>query len=79
MLDLLARRAAGGPVPVLASVASWNPASHDLQDWLAARLLIDHPALADSPPDGTTESTQAAALLGRPPLAAGRRGKPNHG
>ena len=26
VLDLLARRASGGPVPILASVASWNPA-----------------------------------------------------
>ena len=63
VLDLLARRAAGGPVPFLASVASWNPAEQDLRDWLAAQLLIDHPALAGPPPAGMTESTQAAALL----------------
>ena len=63
VLDLLARRASGGPVPFLASVASWNPAAQDLRDWLAAQLLIDHPALADPPPAGRTEPTQAAALL----------------
>ena len=63
VLDLLARRGAGGPVPFLASVASWDPSAQDLRDWLAARLVIDHPALADPPPADMTESTQAAALL----------------
>ena len=63
VLDLLARRAEGGPVPFLASAASWNPVYQDLRDWLTAQLLIDHPALAGSPPVGRTESTRAAALL----------------
>ena len=63
VLDLLAQRVDGGSVPVLASAASWNPAEQDLRGWLTARLLIDHPALADPPPDGVTESTQAEALL----------------
>jgi hypothetical protein len=62
VLDLLVRRAKGGPVPILASVASWDPASQPLRDWLAARLLIDHPALADPPADRTAP-TQAEALL----------------
>jgi hypothetical protein len=64
VLDLLARRAAGGPVPVLVSVASWNPADRgqDLRAWLGAQLMIDHPALAAAPPGGD-EPTQAAALL----------------
>jgi NACHT domain len=63
VLDLLARRAEGGPVPILASVASWNPAGQDLRSWLSERLQIDHPALASPPPTGTDEPTQAAALL----------------
>ena len=63
VLDLLARRAEGGPVPILAPVASWNPAEQDLRDWLGARLLIDYPALAGPPPTDRTESTRAAALL----------------
>jgi hypothetical protein len=63
VLDLLARRAVGGPVPYLASVASWNPNGQDLRGWLAARLAIDYPALAAAPPVGMTEPTQAAALL----------------
>ncbi|MGD0069081.1 MAG: hypothetical protein ABSB76_37335, partial [Streptosporangiaceae bacterium] len=49
VLDLLARRPAGGPVPVLTSIASWDPAKEGLRDWLAAQLLIDHPALAGPP------------------------------
>jgi hypothetical protein len=63
VLDLLARRDPSGPVPFLASVASWDPSGEDLRGWLAARLVIDHPALADPPPANVTESTQAAALL----------------
>jgi hypothetical protein len=60
--DLLARRAAGGPVPFLTSIASWNPVEQDLRDWLAAQLLIDHPALA-GPPADRAEPIRAAALL----------------
>jgi hypothetical protein len=63
VLDLLARRAAGDPVPFLVSIATWNPAEQDLRDWLGARLLIDYPALGSPPPVGGTEPTQAAALL----------------
>ena len=63
VLDLLTRRAGGGPVPILASLASWNPADQNLHGWLGATLITDHPALADPPPDGMQEPTQAAALL----------------
>jgi NACHT domain len=63
VLDLLASRAEGGPVPILASVAAWDPAAQDLRSWLSAQLVIDHPALASPPPTGRKEPTQAAALL----------------
>jgi len=63
VLDLLARRSVGGPVPILASIASWNPAEQDLRRWLIAQLMIDHPALAAPPPVGMDESTRAGALL----------------
>jgi hypothetical protein len=63
VLALLARRAPGGPVPFLAPVASWVPSREDLRSWLAARLVIDYPALAAPPPAGGPEPTQAAALL----------------
>ena len=63
VLDLLAARAAGGPVPVLAPVASWDPSGQDLRDWLGARLITDYPALAGPPPAGAAGPTRAAALL----------------
>jgi NACHT domain-containing protein len=63
VLDLLARRTKGGPVPFLASIASWNSAEEDLHDWLGAQLLIDHPVLASPRAEGMTDSTGAAALL----------------
>jgi hypothetical protein len=63
VLDLLGRRAGGGPVPVLASAASWDPVHQDLRSWLVVQLLTDYPALARRPPTGTEEATQAAALL----------------
>jgi hypothetical protein len=63
VLDLLARRASGGPVPILASVASWDPASQDLPGWLGTQLVVDYPALASAPPAGREEPTQADALL----------------
>jgi predicted NACHT family NTPase len=62
VLDLLGRRTSGGPVPFLASLASWDPTRQDLRDWLAAQLISDHPVLAGPPPVGT-ERNQAAALL----------------
>lgn len=63
VLDLLAHRARGAPVPFLASIASWNPEKQDLQTWLVAQLLTDHSALASSPPADRTEPSYAAALL----------------
>ncbi|WP_250038079.1 NACHT domain-containing protein [Paractinoplanes maris] len=46
-LDLLARRTAGDPVPVLLSVATWNP-SEPLDEWIAARLATEHRELASA-------------------------------
>jgi NACHT domain len=51
-LDLLSGRTEGDPVPVLASLASWNPHEQDLIKWLAAQLAIDHPMLAGPAPKG---------------------------
>ena len=62
VLDLLARRAEGDPVPFLTSIASWNAREQDLRGWLVSQLVIDDPALA-SPPVHRAEPTQAAALL----------------
>ncbi len=63
VLDLLAAREAGGPVPVLFPVASWDPSGQDLAGWLANRLIIDYPALAGPTPAGAAGPTRAAALL----------------
>jgi hypothetical protein len=62
VLDLLASRTSGAPVPVLASLASWNPSERDLHDWLADQLAIDHPALAAAPRD-TGRRGRLAALF----------------
>jgi NACHT domain-containing protein len=63
VLDLLTARPDGGPVPVLAPLASWDPSAQDLVGWLTTRLIIDYPALAGPPPAGADGPTQAAALL----------------
>jgi Pentapeptide repeats (8 copies)/NACHT domain len=63
ILDLLVRRLDGSPVPLLVSIASWNPVKQDLRDWLGTQLTSAHPALASAPPLGVVERTQAAALL----------------
>ena len=64
VLDLLARRAAGGPVPVLASVASWDPSGQDLQGWLScpAHHRLPGPGRGRRRPVAAG-STAAAALL----------------
>ncbi|WP_241841508.1 NACHT domain-containing protein [Pseudofrankia sp. BMG5.36] len=64
VLDLLAdgRRAAGGPVPVLVSLASWNPTTQTLHDWLSQRLTADYPSLA-APAPGDVGTSRAQALL----------------
>ena len=63
VLDLLARRAPGGPVPILASVASWNPVEPGSAELAGGPADIDHPALAGSSAERQAEPTQAAALL----------------
>ncbi|WP_052411431.1 NACHT domain-containing protein [Streptomyces sp. NRRL S-118] len=47
LLALIERRAAGGAVPVLFPLASWNPARQPLDDWMAERLARDYTGLGD--------------------------------
>ncbi|MFD3604879.1 NACHT domain-containing protein [Streptomyces sp. NPDC058656] len=47
--DLIARRAAGDPVPVLFSLASWDP-HQPLKTWMAGQLRRTHPGLATAAP-----------------------------
>ncbi|WP_033440491.1 helix-turn-helix domain-containing protein [Saccharothrix sp. NRRL B-16314] len=60
VLDLLAAREPADPVPVIFGLGSWNPERTGLRDWLAERLVRDHPGLAAPGPGG---STLAAALV----------------
>lgn len=64
VLGLLAegRRASGGPVPVLVTLASWNPREQTLYQWLEQRLAADYPGLAEPAPGGIGGS-RARALL----------------
>lgn len=63
VLDLLKNREDTDPVPVLVSLASWNPAEQDLGEWLADSLARDHPALASPTPPISGETTQAELLV----------------
>ncbi len=63
LLDLLARRTPGSPVPVLVPLAAWNPVDDDLATWLARRLTLDHPGLAAPAPPEAGATSRARALL----------------
>jgi hypothetical protein len=63
VLDLLTARMSGAPVPVLASLASWNPKVTDLNGWLATQLAIDYPMLTAPAPPGADGDTRIDALL----------------
>ncbi len=45
ILDLLDHRDPRGPVPVLFSLNDWNPTTTGLREWMANRLVRDHPFL----------------------------------
>ncbi|MDH6136701.1 transcriptional regulator with XRE-family HTH domain [Kitasatospora sp. MAA4] len=60
VLDYLATRSGGEPVPVVFSIGSWDPTVTALRDWLIDRLLRDHPNLAARAPG---RLTLAAALV----------------
>ncbi|HWO61466.1 MAG TPA: NACHT domain-containing protein, partial [Umezawaea sp.] len=62
VLDRLAARQPGERVPVVLPLASWNPVRQNLSDWVASRLILEHPALAARTISG---STAAAELVSR--------------
>lgn len=59
---MLETRASGGPVPLIFSFGSWNPAVQPLAHWLSGQLCRDHPGLAAL---GGGGKTLAAELVGR--------------
>jgi NACHT domain len=65
VLDLLAKRAPGDPVPVLVSLAGWDPDDddEDLATWLTRRLILNHQGLDEPAPPGAGAVSQARALL----------------
>ncbi|MCG3041561.1 NACHT domain-containing protein [Streptomyces sp. S1A] len=63
--DLIARRPAGGPVPVLFSLTSWDPNNQRLQEWIAEQLRRAHPGLrapASAPATTVTSRPEAHDL-----------------
>ncbi|MGW0886522.1 NACHT domain-containing protein, partial [Streptomyces sp. NPDC002671] len=61
--DLIEQRPDRGPVPVLFSLASWDPAHQPLKDYLAAQLRRDHPGLrAPAPPAASGAGARQADL-----------------
>jgi transcriptional regulator with XRE-family HTH domain len=63
VLDHLASRARGGPVPVVFSVGSWDPTAITLRNWLIGQLTRDHPGLAAAGP-GTANLATALVEAG---------------
>jgi tetratricopeptide (TPR) repeat protein len=63
LLDLTARRDVGAAVPVLVTLASWDPAGQDLFGFIGQRLLTEHPGLAEAAPPGSGGGNRAEALL----------------
>lgn len=57
--QLLTARRVGDPVPVLVSLAAWNPATTSLHAFLVEQLIRDHPGLSAE----AGEATRAAALV----------------
>ena len=65
LLDLLGRREPGGPVPILVSVASWDPVAQGLYEWLITRLALDYHALAAPAPDNASGISWIRVMLAR--------------
>jgi len=57
-LGLLAEPLPGEPIPVLLSLASWNPHKEHLHRWLARRLVEEYPALANRSAYGPDAATR---------------------
>lgn len=76
VLDLVANRDATMPVPVIASIGSWNPMRTDLRDWLAGQLIRDHAWLADGRAGAGTLAADWSAKAGFCPSWTGSTRSP---
>ncbi|MFF7093355.1 NACHT domain-containing protein [Streptomyces rubradiris] len=66
LADLIDRRTPHDPVPVLFSLASWNPVRQELDAWMAEQLRRNHPGLTvpwASAPSSRRPADLAQALL----------------
>ncbi|MFF8918978.1 hypothetical protein ACF08M_38180, partial [Streptomyces sp. NPDC015032] len=62
----------GGPVPVLFSLASWDPSHDSLESWLAEQLRRSHPGLRAPAPTITATPGTRRPDLAQALLATGR-------
>ena len=62
VLDLLARRLPGRPVPLLLPVALWDPTKQDLREWIVAQLSGASDRTIIGRPTGFLTHDQASAL-----------------
>jgi len=46
VMDLLAHRESGDPIPILLSLSSWNPVAQDFDAWIERSLITNYPELA---------------------------------
>ncbi|WP_225839335.1 NACHT domain-containing NTPase [Streptomyces sp. NK08204] len=63
--ELVQQRAPGGPVPVLFSLASWNPAHQSLDDWLTEELRRAYPGLRAPAPANMAANGHGNGRRGR--------------
>ncbi|GAA3613236.1 hypothetical protein GCM10022223_31700 [Kineosporia mesophila] len=63
LLELIASRREGGSVPVLLSVASWDPVELSFSSWIEKQLIRDYPGLGEPAPGVGLATTRAADLL----------------
>lgn len=61
-LDLLAGRGPDDPVPVIFGLATWDPRTRSLPDWLEERLIAGYPATAARDPAGVTRARRLLEL-----------------
>jgi len=63
LLDLLNDRVPGGVVPVLVSVAGWDPAQESMNSWLSSHLIMVYPKLAARAEQAPRTRTVIQAML----------------